>query len=55
MVRYTVANAASPVKGSLPLSVELRQIDIFKGDQLSEQYLCEINPKGQVSATIGIR
>ncbi|EXJ60371.1 hypothetical protein A1O7_04523 [Cladophialophora yegresii CBS 114405] len=48
MVRYTLANATSTSKGLLPLSFELHPIDIVKGEQLSEQYLCEINRKGQV-------
>ncbi|KIX94961.1 uncharacterized protein Z520_09271 [Fonsecaea multimorphosa CBS 102226] len=47
MVRYTLANAGLP-DNCLPLSVELREIDIYTGAQLSEAYLCEVNPKGQV-------
>ncbi|KIW89620.1 uncharacterized protein Z519_09776 [Cladophialophora bantiana CBS 173.52] len=48
MVRYTLANAGPPVENCLFLSPELREIDIFNGAQLSESYLCEVNPKGQV-------
>jgi len=49
MVRYTLANSGAPTQHSLPLSVELKRLDIFGGEQLSEEYLCEVNPKGQVS------
>ncbi|KAH0846028.1 hypothetical protein FOPE_12242 [Fonsecaea pedrosoi] len=48
MVRYTLACTGSPGKNCLSLSLELREIDIYKGEQLSESYLCEVNPKGQV-------
>ncbi|OAP65631.1 hypothetical protein AYL99_01603 [Fonsecaea erecta] len=48
MVRYTLANAGLPGKDCLPLSTELRAVDIYTGEQLSETYLCELNPKGQV-------
>ncbi|KIW27738.1 uncharacterized protein PV07_07448 [Cladophialophora immunda] len=48
MVRYTLASAGLPGKNFSSLSTEPREIDIFNGEQLSESYLCEVNPKGQV-------
>lgn len=48
MVRYTFRVAGQPVSGSLPLSLELQAVNIFENDHLSEFYLCEVNPKGQV-------
>lgn len=48
MVRYTFALAGVPVQGSMPLSIKLKETQIFQGDQISEFYLCEVNPKGQV-------
>lgn len=48
MVRYTFARAGAPSQGSLPLSIELKEVQIYHGEQMSESYLCEINPKGQV-------
>jgi hypothetical protein len=49
MVRYTLASAGTPAQGSLPLSVTPHVIDLFKGgEQISEHYLTELNPKGQV-------
>ncbi|KAJ9603930.1 hypothetical protein H2200_011452 [Cladophialophora chaetospira] len=48
MVRYTLLYTGSPSQGSLPLDVEPHRIDIFNGEQLTEFYLCEVNPKGQV-------
>ena len=49
MVRYTLSERGARREGSLPLSIELKDVQIFKGEQLTEEYLCDVNPKGQVS------
>jgi glutathione S-transferase len=44
MVRLTLTFAAPK------MHVDLRHVDIFeKSEQLDEKFLCEINPKGQVT------
>lgn len=50
MVRYTLALRGTPKDPSSPILIEEKDVDIFHQEQLSEHYLCEINPKGQVSA-----
>ncbi|TVY87385.1 hypothetical protein LAWI1_G005630 [Lachnellula willkommii] len=49
MVRYTLAIRGAPKEASTMMIVEEQEVDIFHGAQLEEQYLCEVNPKGQVS------
>lgn len=48
MVRYTIAIAGKPHEGIAEMSVEERIVDIFGNEQLEEQFLRDINPKGQV-------
>jgi hypothetical protein len=49
MVRFTLAFRGAPKDESSAMSVEERTLNIFQDEQLSEEYLCEVNPKGQVS------
>jgi hypothetical protein len=49
MVRYTLAIRGAPKEASVRLVVEEQEVDIFREAQLEERYLCEVNPKGQVS------
>ncbi|OQV10802.1 Glutathione S-transferase, domain-containing protein [Cladophialophora immunda] len=48
MVRYTFALRGPPKDDSCDIALEEKSIDIFNEEQLSEHFLCEINPHGQV-------
>jgi hypothetical protein len=48
MVRYALALRGEPKAASDEMVVEERVVEIFKGEQLTEHFLCEVNPKGQV-------
>lgn len=50
MVRLTLAMRGTPKDGQ-GVHIEESEVDIIeKREQLSEKFLCEINPKGQVCA-----
>jgi hypothetical protein len=49
MVRYTLAIRGIAKDNASEMVVEEREIDIFHEEQLEESYLCDVNPKGQVS------
>lgn len=49
MVRYTLAIRGIAKDTASEMVVEEREIDIFHEEQLEESYLCDVNPKGQVS------
>ena len=50
MTRLTYAWRGSPAVGIQDMVVELREVDIArKLEQFSEEFLCQINPKGKVS------
>lgn len=46
MVRFTIAAARHSQRGHTAIDEQV--IDIQHGGQLSEFYLCEVNPKGTV-------
>lgn len=46
MVRFTLALCKE--QGDWPLTVEEHKINIQHGGQLSEDYLCNVNPNGTV-------
>lgn len=48
MVRLTLAMRGIPKDSSSEMVVEEKFVDIFKNHQLEENFLCNINPKGQV-------
>jgi hypothetical protein len=48
MVRYTLALRGEPVDAASEMTIEEREVDIFREAQLEENFLCEVNPKGQV-------
>lgn len=48
MVRQTIAIRGFPQDASSEISIKEEVVDIFHEEQFSEQYLCEINPEGQV-------
>ena len=48
MVRYTIAVMGAPKNPESEILIQVQVIDIFHEEQLSEHYLCEINPLGQV-------
>lgn len=47
MVRYTIS-LCERLRKDCPIQIEQRVIDIQHGGQLTEFYLCEVNPKGTV-------
>lgn len=49
MVRYTLALRGPPKDASSAIEVHEQEVDVYHEEQLSEQFLCEINPKGQVN------
>ena len=48
MVRQTIAirGQAKDAESEIPINEKL--LDIFKKEQLSEHFLCDVNPEGQV-------
>jgi hypothetical protein len=50
MVRYTIAIRGPPKDESSSILIEEQEHDIFHEEQLTEQFLCGINPKGQVTS-----
>jgi hypothetical protein len=48
MVRYTWALRGAPRSPSMEMEMDEQMIDIFHTAQLEENFLCEINPQGQV-------
>lgn len=48
MVRYTAAIRGVPKDTESEILIEEQAVDIFHEEQLSEHFLCEINPLGQV-------
>lgn len=49
MARYTYAVRAEPENSKNEIRIEERQVNLGKGEQLTEHYLCDINPAGDVS------
>jgi hypothetical protein len=49
MVRYTLASRGEATDQGVDIVVEEREVDLYHGEQLKEEFLCEINRKGQVS------
>lgn len=52
MVLLTLAFRGQPKDAESEMIVEEKEVDIFKGVQLQEAFLTEINPKGQVSVLL---
>lgn len=48
MARYTFAVRGEPQDANNEIRIEERQINLGKGEQLTEHYLCDINPAGDV-------
>jgi hypothetical protein len=55
MVRYTIAVRSTPKDPAADIVVKEKEIDIFKHEHLTEEFLCEINPMGQVSSPLSIQ
>lgn len=51
MGRYTLAIRGEPKDAASEVVVDEHEVDIFREAQLEEKFLCEVNPKGQVSLT----
>ena len=54
MVRYTLAVKGAPHSPAEMMVVKEQEVDIFKGAQLDEHFLLEINPQGQVSTPVQV-
>ena len=52
MVRQTIAICGEPKDDKSSVQINEEIIDIFREEQLSEQFLCEVNPLGQVRPTM---
>jgi hypothetical protein len=48
MVRYTIALRGSAEDPASEIPIQEQSVDIFNDEQLSEHFLCNVNPKGQV-------
>jgi hypothetical protein len=48
MVRQTIAIRGEAKSADLEVPITEQVVDIFNEEQLSEHFLCEINPLGQV-------
>lgn len=55
MVRLTLAFKGQTKDAESEMIVEEKEVDIFNGAQLTEEYLTVINAKGQVSEALYIR
>ena len=51
MVRYTLTLRGKAKDATSDIVVKEKEVNIQRVEQLSEAYLCEINPKGQVCAS----
>ena len=51
MARYSYALRGTPKDPKDEIRIEEKQVHLGKGEQLSEHYLCDINPAGDVSPT----
>jgi hypothetical protein len=49
MVRYTLAVRGTPHSPAAAMTVDEQMVDIFHEAQLDEDFLLNVNPKGQVS------
>ncbi|MCJ1357372.1 MAG: hypothetical protein MMC33_007368 [Icmadophila ericetorum] len=50
VARYTIALRGEPSSPALAMNIEEKVIDLYKAENISEWYLVNINPKGQVPA-----
>ena len=48
VARYTIALRGEPSSPALAMNIEEKVIDLYKAENISEWYLVNINPKGQV-------
>lgn len=51
MVRYTLALGGPPKDDVSTLYLREVPVDLFKGEHLTEEFLCDINKYGQVSSS----
>lgn len=52
MVRYTWALRDHHLEGGANVSLNGIAVDLVRGEQLAEHFLCDVNPKGQVSNVV---
>jgi len=52
MVRYTLAIRGAPHSPAAAMTVDEQMVDIFHEAQLDEDFLLNVNPKGQVSTPV---
>ena len=48
MVEYTIALRGEPKDAESDMPIVLHDVDLFRTEQLTEAFLTEINPEGQV-------
>ena len=48
MVRHTIALRGRPRSSESFINIEEKIVDLSRGEHISETYLLEVNPKGQV-------
>jgi hypothetical protein len=52
MVRYTLAVRGAPHSPAAAMTVDEQMLDIFHEAQFDEDFLLNVNPKGQVSGPV---
>ena len=52
MARFAYALRGTPKDPKNEIRIEERQVNLGKGEQLTEHYLCDINPAGDVSPIV---
>ncbi|KAL9119122.1 MAG: hypothetical protein Q9187_004325, partial [Circinaria calcarea] len=48
MTRYTIALRGDPSSAAATMAIEEKMVDLHRDENLAEQYLLAVNPKGQV-------
>ncbi len=48
MARYTYAVRGAANDSKNEIRIEEKAVDLGKGDQLTEHFLCDLNPAGEV-------
>ena len=48
MVRYTLAIRGKPKDTEHEIRIDEKEVNLWKGEQLTEHYMCDINAAGEV-------
>ena len=48
MVRYAIALCSGSEEPQHPITIREQQVDILHGEHFTEDFLCNLNPRGEV-------